>query len=69
VTRKLNWGQDRVTYYDRRGQLHSMPTSWTDLGRLDQWVGAAGRRTEFRLEDLLELAALLRTLTNTLREV
>jgi hypothetical protein len=46
-----------------------MPTSWTNLSRLDQWVGEAGRCTAFRLEDLLELAVLLRTLSNAQREV
>ena len=69
MSRQLNWGQDRVTYYDRHGQLHSMPASWTDLSRLDQWVDEAGLRTAFRLEDLLELAVLLRTLSNERREV
>ena len=35
VTRKGNWGEDRVMYYDRQGRLRSMRTSWTSLADQD----------------------------------
>jgi hypothetical protein len=63
VTRKPVWGQDRVTYYDAHGRLQSIPTAWTSLGEVDRWIETlGGTPTEFRLPDLVELAALLKTL-------
>lgn len=29
-TRKQNWGEDRVMFYDAQGRLRSLPASWTD---------------------------------------
>jgi hypothetical protein len=59
VTRKLNWGEDRVMYFNEQGKLRSMPTSWTDVAGADVFVQAAGGRSWFRLDDVFELVALL----------
>jgi len=60
VTRKLNWGEDRVMYYDRDNRLRSMPTSWTNAAPENVFVAAAAGRSWFRIEDLLELSTQLR---------
>ena len=45
-------------YYDARGQLRSMLTSWTSLHELDSFMAASGGRSWFRVDDLLRLCAL-----------
>lgn len=46
-------------YYDARGQLRSMLTSWTSLHELDSFMAASGGRSWFRVDDLLRLCALI----------
>jgi hypothetical protein len=31
TTRKQNWGEDRVTFFDEDGHLRSLLASWTDV--------------------------------------
>jgi len=59
VTRKLNWGEDRVMYYTDASRLRSMPTSWTNEADDDPFTAASAGRSYFRADDLMELAALL----------
>ena len=58
VSRRRNWGEDRVYFYDEAGVLHSVPTTWTDEADVDPFVVMAAGRCPFRLEDLLALADL-----------
>lgn len=60
VTRKLNWGEDRVMYYDQGKRLRSMPTSWTNAAPEDVFVAAAAGESWFHVDDLLELSTQLR---------
>lgn len=62
ATRKLNWGEDRVMYFDARGRLRSVLTSWTDLVEADRFTVASAGRSWFRTDDLLRLSALVRAL-------
>ena len=50
-----NWGEDRVWFQDSKGHVHSLPTSWTDVGAIDPFVTMAAGRSLFRVTDLLEL--------------
>jgi hypothetical protein len=59
VTRKFNWGEDRVFYYDQLGALKSFTTNVTDLITADDFARISAGRSAFRLDDLLELRALL----------
>lgn len=59
LTRKWNWGEDRVMYFDERGRLRSMLTSWTNLADDDLFGQVSAGRSWFRVDDLLRLAALL----------
>jgi len=59
VTRKLNWGEDRVMYYTDTGSLRSMPTSWTSESDDDAFTAASAGGSYFRADDLMGLAALL----------
>jgi hypothetical protein len=62
VTIRDNWGERRVYYRDRRGQLNSIPAGWTDLEPADPFVTISAGRSPFRLEDLLELVRLVAVL-------
>jgi hypothetical protein len=48
-----------VTYFDSRGRLRSLLTSWTDVVTPDAFATAAGDRSWFRVDDLLRLRALI----------
>ncbi len=59
VTRRLNWGEDRVMFFDNHGKLRSMPTSWTSEADHDAFTAASAGRSYFRADDLMRLVALL----------
>ena len=59
VTRKLNWGEDRVFYYDASGKLKSLLTNVTDVIARDAFECISAGRSAFRVDDLLELRRLL----------
>jgi len=48
-----------VYYYDDAGDLSSLPARWTSVGPPDPFVEISAGRSPFRVEDLLELSALL----------
>ena len=58
-SRHQAWGEDRVMYFDSRGRLRSLLTSWTDVWQPDAFALAAGGRSWFRIDDLLALGALV----------
>ncbi|MCP4387373.1 MAG: transposase [Gammaproteobacteria bacterium] len=55
VTRRLNWGEDRVMYFNQEGKLRSMLTSWTSVAESDLFAQVAAERSWFRFDDLLAL--------------
>jgi hypothetical protein len=59
VRQKKNWGEDRVWFYDERGELRGLPAGWTDRAPADLFVVVAAERCPFRVCDLLELAELV----------
>jgi len=59
TTRRQNWGEDRVMYYDAKGRLHSVMASWTDVPEQDLFAQASDGRSWFRTDDLLRLCVLL----------
>ena len=59
MTRKLNWGEDRVFYYDQAGALKSFLSNLTDLAPEDAFGHVSAGRSAFRTDDLLELRRLL----------
>lgn len=62
VDRRLNWGQDRVVYFDKNGDSATVPTSWTDVAEPDLFNLQSAGRSNFRYQDLVELARLLKYL-------
>jgi hypothetical protein len=62
VTRRLNWGEDRVMYFNQNGKLRSMPASWTSVSDVNGFLEAAAGRSWFHVDDLLALVELLQTL-------
>jgi hypothetical protein len=59
VVRRRHWGDDRVFYRSAHGHLASLPARWTSLVPDDPVVTVAGEPARFRLQDLIELAAIV----------
>lgn len=59
LSRRVQWGEDRVFYRAAQGHRASIPTAWTSLSPDDLFVVAAEGRVRFRVDDLLELVALV----------
>jgi hypothetical protein len=59
ATRKQNWGEDRVMFFDQQGRQRSLPAAWTDVDPPDARTQAAAGLAYLRADDLLTLCALL----------
>ncbi len=59
TTRKPNWGEDRVTFFDEDGQLRSLLASWTSVDEPDAFARAAAGLSWLRVDDLARLRALV----------
>ncbi len=59
TTRKPNWGEDRVTFFDEDGQLRSLLASWTSVDEPDALARAAAGLSWLRVDDLARLRALV----------
>ena len=62
MERRLAWGQDRVVYFKKNGDLATIPTSWTDVAEPDLFNQQSAGRSNFRYADLVELAKILKYL-------
>jgi hypothetical protein len=58
---KQLWGEDRVTFEAPDGTLRSVPVGWTTAQPADPYLSIGGGRSQFRVEDLLQLASLVAT--------
>jgi len=59
VAHRHNWGEDRVYFRDGQGLLTSLPARWTSVVPDDAFVAAAAGRARFRVQDLVDLVALV----------
>jgi hypothetical protein len=59
IDRQRRWGQWRVYYYAKDGQMAYLPATWTDVGAKDPFVEQAQGRAFARVEDLLELVKIV----------
>jgi hypothetical protein len=64
---RINWGEDRVMYFNKEAKLRSIPASWTSVANTDIFQRAAAGQSWFRLDDLLDLSAMLHTLKQAQR--
>ncbi len=62
IDRRLAWGEDRVYFHDKTGELIRMPAEWTSAGVADPFVELSAGRSYFRVADLLRLAELVEVL-------
>jgi hypothetical protein len=69
TTRRQNWGEDRVMYYNAHGRLCSVLASWTDVAEPDLFARASSGRSWFRPDDLQRLCVLLDGLMKVARDV
>lgn len=57
------WGEERVFYREPGSEVvRSLPASWTDVEGPDPFIELGEGRSYFRVDDLLDLAGLLREL-------
>jgi Family of unknown function (DUF5372) len=54
-----NWGEYRVTFYEKPGQVRALPAAWTSMAPPDPDVVLAAGRAAFRVRDLLALTQLI----------
>ena len=59
VVHRHNWGEDRIYFRDGHGHLTSLPAAWTSVVPEDALVAVAAGRSWFRVQDLVDLAALV----------
>ena len=59
VMHRTQWGEERVFYRDRLGHRASIPACWTSLSAEDPYLVMTRGRSRFRVQDLIDLAALL----------
>ena len=59
LAQRVQWGEGRVFYRDPQGHRASMPVGWTSLVAPDPYLTVGAARSRFRLQDLIDLAALL----------
>ena len=62
IDRRLNWGEDRVVYFDENGDAATVMTSWTDVIEPDMFVIQSAGRSNFKYSDLVELSKILKYL-------
>ena len=68
TTRKQNWGEDRVMFFDEDGHLRSLLASWTDVDEPDAFTRAAAGRSCLRVDDLVRLRALVDEVRSALQQ-
>jgi len=68
ATRKPNWGEDRVTFFDEDGHLRSLPASWTNIDEPDAFTRAAAGRSRLRMDDLARLRVLVDEIRSALKQ-
>ncbi len=58
------WGEQRVFFREPGGtRIRSMPAAWTDVEGPDPYLVVSAGRSNFRVDDLLTLAALVAELS------
>ena len=67
ATRKQNWGEDRVMFFDEQGRLRSLLASWTDVVESDAFTLCSAGRSWLRADDLMHLQALVQGIGKGLR--
>lgn len=62
ITYRAHWGEDRVYFHDEQERLISLPARWTNVSPSEPLVVMAEGRSAFRVDDLLQLVALVQQL-------
>ena len=65
--RRTAWGEERVYFRNDAGELKRMPAQWTSLGAADAFVSISAGRSSLRVQDLLQLVALIERVRDTHR--
>jgi hypothetical protein len=61
-----SWGEDRLYFRGDDGRLWSIDRALTDLGDPDPFVVVSAGRCVLRMEDLVQLAEIVRSLARQL---
>jgi len=60
------WSEDRAFFYDKKGHLNSVPVGWTNLCPADIFIKISAGRSYFKVENLLQIVEIIRSLKNEL---
>ena len=58
VEYRNNWGEDRMYFFNTKGEVQSIPAGCTNAAGIDPFVEISAGRSFFRTKDLMELAEL-----------
>ena len=58
IERRNAWGEERVYFHDDAGRLRRLATAWTNAVAPDPFETVSAGRSHFRVDNLLQLAAL-----------
>jgi hypothetical protein len=59
IERRTTWGEDRVYFRDDKCEFRRIPTAWTSVAARNVFEAISAGRSHFRVEDLLQLVALI----------
>jgi hypothetical protein len=59
IVHKLNWGEDRVSFNDEKGDYHCIPATWTDINPPDAYERSGDNSSLFRIYDLVEIKDII----------
>jgi Family of unknown function (DUF5372) len=59
IEARTAWGEDRVYFLDNNGERRRIPTAWTSVAAPSTFEAVSAGRAHFRIDDLLQLVALL----------
>ncbi len=59
IERRSAWGEERVYFHDDSGRLRRIAAAWTNAAGPDPFDMVSGGRSHFRIDDLLQLVALI----------
>lgn len=62
VAQRIQWGEARVVYRDPKGKRSPLPARWASVTPEHPYLAVGAGRSRLRVQDLIDLAALLAAL-------
>ncbi|MFX0139237.1 MAG: DUF5372 family protein [Candidatus Hodarchaeota archaeon] len=62
ITRKKNWGEDKVSFKDENGDYRCIPADWTNVILPDPFERLGDNASYFRINDLIQIKDIIHKL-------